>query len=136
VLKQVQHDIGILNCYNKNLINIFRTFGLSRLSGLKKMALPSNLTSSRLYAGFIVCGLVWTGLQTYVVHSFGFNWYAAFTDGLVCAILLASACWLINNNLRYYQPEKGNYLNILPFVHLEAGGYCRFWLRALLIPSF
>ncbi|RYZ97091.1 MAG: sensor histidine kinase [Sphingobacteriaceae bacterium] len=34
-------------------------------------------------------------------------------DGIVSSILLAAACWLINNNLRYYQPGKGSYINIL-----------------------
>ncbi|MDP9080846.1 MAG: histidine kinase [Bacteroidota bacterium] len=80
------------------------------------MAIPTNISTSRLYAGFITCGLIWAGLHTYVIHSFGFIWYIASTDGLVCTILLASACWLINNNLRYYQPEKGNYLNILIWI--------------------
>jgi two-component system LytT family sensor kinase len=73
-------------------------------------------TSSRLYGAFILCGLMWAGLQTYIVHSFGFIWYIALTDGLVCSVLLAAACWLINNNLRYYQPGKGSYINIMIWV--------------------
>ncbi|ASU33213.1 sensor histidine kinase [Mucilaginibacter xinganensis] len=95
------------------------------------MALPLNHTSSKLYAAFIACGLAWTGLQSYVVHSFDFNWYIAFTDGLICSILLASACWLINNNLRYYQPEKGNYLNILIWIGALAA-ICTFGSRWIL----
>jgi len=75
------------------------------------MALQS--TSSRLYGILILCGVAWIGLQTYIIHSFGFIWYIAFTDGLVSSILMAAACWLINNNLRYYQPGKGSYVNIL-----------------------
>jgi len=62
---------------------------------------------------FIAAGVTWAGAQTYVIHSFGFIWYIAFTDGLLSSVLLAMAAWLINNNLRYYQPEKGNYINIL-----------------------
>jgi two-component system LytT family sensor kinase len=76
------------------------------------MASPS-ISTSRLYGAFIVCGLVWTALQTYIVHDFGFNWYISAVDGFVSSILLAAACWLINNNLRYYQPGKGSYINIL-----------------------
>ena len=72
-----------------------------------------SLANSKLYGTFIVCALAWTGLQTYIVHSFGFIWFTALTDGFVCSILLAAACWLINNNLRYYQPGKGSYINIL-----------------------
>ncbi|RFZ95149.1 GHKL domain-containing protein [Mucilaginibacter conchicola] len=30
-------------------------------------------------------------------------------DALLSAVLLAVACWLINNNLRYYQPDKESY---------------------------
>jgi len=75
--------------------------------------MASTLTSSRLYGLFAACGLVWTGLQTYIVHDFGFNWYIAAADGAISSVLLAAACWLINNNLRYYQPGKGSYINIL-----------------------
>jgi two-component system LytT family sensor kinase len=61
----------------------------------------------------LVCGLAWAGLQTYIIQGFGFDWYTATIDSFVSAILLAAACWLINNNLRYYQPGKGNFINIL-----------------------
>ena len=94
------------------------------------MASPS-LASSRLYGAFIACGLAWAGLETYIIHSFGFIWYIAFTDGIVCSILLASACWLINNNLRYYQPGKGSYINILIWVAALAG-ICTFGSRWIL----
>ncbi|MGZ3872462.1 MAG: sensor histidine kinase [Mucilaginibacter sp.] len=91
----------------------------------------SSLTSSRLYAGFITCGLAWAGMQTYIIHSFGFIWYIALTDGVVCSILLAAACWLINNNLRYYTPGKGSYLNILTWIGALAG-ICTFGCRWIL----
>jgi two-component system LytT family sensor kinase len=61
----------------------------------------------------LACGLAWAGLQAYIIHGFGFLWYTAATDSGVSSILLAAACWLINNNLRYYQPGKGSYINIL-----------------------
>jgi len=73
----------------------------------------SNLTFSKLRWAFVACGLAWTSLQTYIIHGFGFGWYTALTDSLVSSILLTAACWLINNNLRYYQPGKGSYINIL-----------------------
>jgi LytS/YehU family sensor histidine kinase len=59
---------------------------------------------------------VWAAGLTYIVHSFGFIWYIALTDGLVNTILLSAGCWLINNNLRYYQPGKGSYINLLMWV--------------------
>jgi two-component system LytT family sensor kinase len=67
----------------------------------------------KLRWAMLVCGLAWAGLQTYIIQGFGFDWYTATIDSLVSAILLAAACWLINNNLRYYQPGKGNFINIL-----------------------
>jgi two-component system LytT family sensor kinase len=88
-------------------------------------------TTSKLYGAFIICGLVWTVLQSYIVHSFGFIWYIALTDGLLCSIFLAAACWLINNTLRYYQPGKGSYLNILIWVGALAA-ICTFTCRWIL----
>ncbi len=76
----------------------------------------SPTSSSRLYSVFVACGLVWAAGLTYIVHSFGFIWYIALTDGLVNTILLSAGCWLINNNLRYYQPGKGSYINLLMWV--------------------
>lgn len=73
----------------------------------------STFTFSKLRWAFVACGVVWAALQTYIIHSFNFDWYIASIDGAVSSILLASACWLINNNLRYYQPGKGSYINIL-----------------------
>jgi two-component system LytT family sensor kinase len=73
----------------------------------------STFTFSRLRWAFVACGVVWAALQTYIIHSFGFDWYVALVDGATSSILLAAACWLINNNLRYYQPGKGSYINIL-----------------------
>ena len=72
----------------------------------------SQLTFSKLKWAFAACGVAWTALQTYIIHGFGFDWYTALTDSLVSSILLTAACWLINNNLRYYQPGKGSYINI------------------------
>ena len=77
------------------------------------MATPSTaLTFSKLRGAFAACGAAWAALHTYIIHSFGFDWFAAVTDGLVSTALLTAACWLINNNLRYYQPGKGSYINL------------------------
>ena len=73
----------------------------------------TQLTFSRLRAAFLTGGLVWAALLTYLVHGFGFTWFIAITDGIVSTLLLGAACWLINNNLRYFQPGKGSYINIL-----------------------
>ncbi|HEY4322786.1 MAG TPA: histidine kinase [Mucilaginibacter sp.] len=83
--------------------------------------MASQGISSRLYGAFLIGVLVCTALQTYIVHSFGFTWMIALTDGVVCSVMLTAACWLINNNLRYYQPGKGSYLNILIWCGALAG---------------
>ena len=100
------------------------------------MASPS-LLNTKLYGAFTMCGLVWAFAQTYLVHYFGFIWYIAAADGLVNSILLAGACWLINNNLRYYQPERGNYTNILIWIAALAG-ICTFgsrWIIPLMVSA-
>lgn len=73
----------------------------------------SSASSLKLDWAFAGCGAAWGILQTYIIHSFGFEWYIATIDGLVSTILLSAACWLINNNLRYYQPGKGSYINLV-----------------------
>lgn len=93
--------------------------------------MATSLAPSRLYGAFVLCGLIWAALLTYIVHSFGFIWYIALADGLLCSILLAAACWLINNNLRYYQPGKGSYINILTWCAALAG-ICTFGCRWIL----
>jgi two-component system LytT family sensor kinase len=86
---------------------------------------------SRLRMAFIAGGLVWALLLVYVVHSFGFTWYIASADGAICTILLGAACWLINNNLRYYQPGKGSYINLF-FWCLALTAACTFGARWIL----
>ncbi len=75
------------------------------------MSASSNLFS-KINLTIAAGGLAWAALQTYLIHSFGFLWYTAFTDGVISTVPLAASCWLINNNLRYYQPGKGSYLNL------------------------
>lgn len=53
------------------------------------------------------------------------------TDALVTTLLLAAACWLINNNLRYYQPATGSYVNILIW-HAALAAICALGCRWIL----
>jgi len=84
------------------------------------MAITTTL-SGKLSMALAIGGLAWTALQTYIIHSFGFGWYTAAIDGIVSAIPLAASCWLIDNNLRYYQPGKGSYINLLIWCVVLAG---------------
>jgi two-component system LytT family sensor kinase len=94
------------------------------------LEIPS-IQTSKLYAAFVVCGLAWAALQTYIIHSFGFVWFTTITDGLLSAILLSCACWLINNNLRYYQPGRGSYINLFIWC-VALAGICTAGCRYLL----
>lgn len=77
---------------------------------------------SRLKLAFVFAGLVWAALHAYIIYSFGFNWYIAAIDSVASVIPLAASCWLIDNNLRYYQPGKGSYINLFIWcVALAAG---------------
>lgn len=81
--------------------------------------------------------LAWFGLQSYLLYDFGFSWQVASTDAAATSVLLAAACYLISNNLKYYQPEKGRSVFILvlclvlTFLWIVA---CR-WLLPQLIPD-
>jgi two-component system, LytTR family, sensor kinase len=92
--------------------------------------MASTITSYKLYAASATSGVLWTVLQTYIIHSFGFIWLISVTDGVICAALLTVACWLINNNLRYYQPGKGSYINILIWCAALAAicTFCNRWI--------
>ncbi|HJP64452.1 MAG TPA: histidine kinase [Mucilaginibacter sp.] len=72
----------------------------------------TQFTFSKIRIAFVSGGLVWAVLLTYVVHTFGFSWYMSIMDGSICTLLLGAACWLINNNLKYYQPGTGSYINL------------------------
>lgn len=117
------------------------------------MAVSQTLTFQKLRWAMLACGLAWAGLQAYIINGFGFLWLTALTDAAVSSILLAAACWLINNNLRYYQPGKGSYMNILiwcvalaaactagaryilPFINKDAV-YANFMAQSLVIRFF
>lgn len=87
--------------------------------------------SAKLFGAFAVSGLVWAALQAYIIYSFGFAWLQAVGDSALSAALLTVACWLINNNLRYYQPDKGSYIYLLIWCGALAAGCaaaCRYIL--------
>jgi two-component system LytT family sensor kinase len=74
-------------------------------------------------------------MQAYVIQSFGFNWYIAVTDAVGNTVLLTAACWLINNNLRYYQPGTKSYINLVVWCGVLSG-MCiagAWWILPLLV---
>lgn len=76
-------------------------------------------------------------LQNYLLHDFGFSWKVANIDSGITCVLLAGACFLISNNLKYYQPEKGRSVFILVLCLVLSLLWlfgCR-WLLPQLIPD-
>ncbi len=73
----------------------------------------TSVIFSKIRWALATCWLAWAAIQFYIVVGFGFNWYIALTDSVINTLLLTAACWLINNNLRYYQPGTKGYVNLL-----------------------
>lgn len=58
---------------------------------------------------FTSCWLVWSLVHVAILHNWQLTWGSAINDAIVSNVLLAAACWLTSNNLRYYRPRKGRY---------------------------
>lgn len=79
----------------------------------------SPLSNTGVRVIFGVCWLLLIVLQAYALYGYG--WVIALTDSAFTHALLAVACLLIVNNLRYYRPEKEQYVYILAWCALLAG---------------
>ena len=90
-----------------------------------------QLSFNKVRTAFLIGGVVWAALLTYLVHGSGFSWFIGLLDGVISSVLLGAACWLINNNLRYFQPGKGSYVNILIWCAALAAA-CAFGTRWIL----
>ncbi|WP_342645701.1 histidine kinase [Mucilaginibacter sp. CSA2-8R] len=76
--------------------------------------MAASLTVFRRFnLALVIGGVTWMAAHLYLIHDFGFDWYVAAVDSAVSIVPLGAACWLIDNNLRYYQPGKGSYINLL-----------------------
>lgn len=62
---------------------------------------------------FAGCWLVWSLVHVAILRNWLLSWSSAINDALVSNGLLAAACWLVSNNLRYYRPHKGRYAYML-----------------------
>jgi len=97
---------------------------LTPLTG-KLLETPASLFNK--FRTVVGVGLLsWFALQSYLLYDFGFSWRVACTDAGTTSILLAGACLLISNNLKYYQPEKGRSVFILMLCLVLS----LFWLAA------
>ncbi|WP_276480062.1 sensor histidine kinase [Paraflavitalea pollutisoli] len=62
---------------------------------------------------FAGCWLVWSLVHVAILRNWLLSWPSAVNDALISNGLLAAACWLVSNNLRYYRPRKGRYAYML-----------------------
>ena len=84
-------------------------------------ALP--LLRKKFLLVFIAWWLIWTAMQTWILHGLGYPWLLCVEDGAVSNILLAIACMLIGNNLNYYLPQEQRYGYLLILSLLTAGAW-------------
>lgn len=85
------------------------------------------LSHRKFLFAFIAWWLTWAGMQTWIIFAQGYSLQLAATDSAVTNTILAAACVLITNNLKYYLPQKERYGYILLLSLLLSGG----WLLAI-----
>jgi two-component system, LytTR family, sensor kinase len=76
---------------------------------------------------FIAWWLIWAGMQAWILYGLGFPVPLSITDSAISNFLLAGACTLISNNLKYYLPQQQRYGYLLVLSLLTAGA----WLLAI-----
>ncbi|MEO6549420.1 MAG: histidine kinase [Ferruginibacter sp.] len=83
-----------------------------------------------IFAGvFFIWWCVWCILHITIVQDFGIVYSRAWVDGLISNSLLAGACLLVINNMRYYLPKREKYWYVLVSSIAMSG----LWLLAMRI---
>ncbi|HVZ25223.1 MAG TPA: histidine kinase, partial [Sediminibacterium sp.] len=62
---------------------------------------------------FISWWLIWAVIGYSLLNSYDFSFLICITDSLLCNLLLAGACLLIANNMKYYLPRQERYWYVL-----------------------
>lgn len=73
----------------------------------------SPFSVNKLRLAFLAFWVIWTALHIVVMQRLGFEWSISIADGSIMNVILASACILVSNNLRYYLPQQDRYWYIL-----------------------
>lgn len=68
-----------------------------------------------------VAWLAWAAMHAGTFYLLGFGWKTALTDSAVGNILLFFASLVVSNTLRFYQPGKGRYFNVVAWCILLSG---------------
>ncbi len=83
---------------------------------------------------YVVCWAVWALAHFATMDYWDMNWQDALIDSLISNFLLAAACLLIINNLRFYRPGKNRPMYILVLCVTIAG--CWLVLTDFLLETF
>ncbi len=73
----------------------------------------SILSDKRLRIFFAAWWLIWMLMQYIILKQLNIDDMHAITDSIVSNVLLATACFLISNNMKYYLPRQEKYWYIL-----------------------
>jgi two-component system LytT family sensor kinase len=68
---------------------------------------------SRFRVSFLSWWLVWSFVHGMVINSYGAGVLQSAVDSLLCNLLLAAACLLVTNNMKYYLPQQERYWYML-----------------------
>jgi two-component system, LytTR family, sensor kinase len=66
----------------------------------------SAISITRFKVVFSACWLAWTLLNTWLLTSFGFGPYVAFSDAFITNGLFCLSSIILSNNLAFYRPRK------------------------------
>lgn len=73
----------------------------------------ASLADKKFKLVFAAWWVAWATIHYSVMRNFEVTPLEAFIDSLVSNVLLASCCWLISNNMRYYLPRQEKYWYVL-----------------------
>jgi two-component system LytT family sensor kinase len=86
-----------------------------------RSSIPSGtLSKSKIALIVAQCLVACIISQSAILFWFGFDINTSLTDSSVSILLLAIACFLIGNNLKYYRPEKNRYVLMLLYCSILA----------------
>lgn len=76
---------------------------------------------------FITWWLIWAAIQSWILYGLDYSLQLSVKDSVLSNLLLAGACILIGNNLKYYLPRQQRYSYLLGLCVLTSGA----WLLAI-----
>ncbi len=80
----------------------------------------SFFSSRKIVFTVAACWLMFISMHAVALFFIGYTWSIAFLDAGVTNLLLFLASLVVNNTLRFYQPDKGKYLNVVAWCVLLA----------------